>query len=466
LLIALTVVAGGTLGSAIHVLRAVTRAVPANMLGICTGMPSAVTGGPQTLPLTPWLHDRIQAAAGRSPGDPPLCFSDLDAAGITVRMVTSNLAQNRPFELPFVNNWVFKREEFVRLFPPDIVEWLVAHAHASDTVHLPDGFHFLPEAPSLPLVVAARFSLSFPVLFSAIPLYSISRAAFTAPHAGRAVSIAAEQLQRNWFSDGGISSNFPVHFFDRWLPARPTFGINLSELPRNAVANGRIDDRYLDSRRGAQDDTREGPTVDDAVRLPRANRPLGAEWSPLGPTEFGQAAGAGAGAVPSLFRFATSIFVTAQSYRDTMQSELAGYRDRIVQIRLAEGEGGLNLATSEKALASMKAKGDRAGLLLLEQFRFPEHQWVRLRTLFALLAAELDRLAPMLAGQLVPSLFTQQLAARSTPQQFAYARDAAWCAKAAAALEQLHALADQWHGSVFRDEPPKADSVLRVTPRI
>ena len=30
------------------------------------------------------------------------------------------------------------------------------------------------------------------------------------------------------FSDGGISSNFPVQIFDSPLPARPTFAINLA----------------------------------------------------------------------------------------------------------------------------------------------------------------------------------------------------------------------------------------------
>src|SRR5205807_10418438 len=34
----------------------------------------------------------------------------------------------------------------------------------------------------------------------------------------------------NWFSDGGICSNFPIQFFDAWLPKTPTFGINLAQL--------------------------------------------------------------------------------------------------------------------------------------------------------------------------------------------------------------------------------------------
>jgi predicted acylesterase/phospholipase RssA len=42
-------------------------------------------------------------------------------------------------------------------------------------------------------------------------------------------------LQQNWFSDGGIASNFPIHFFDAWLPRRPTFGVNLVSLPDEQI---------------------------------------------------------------------------------------------------------------------------------------------------------------------------------------------------------------------------------------
>lgn len=35
----------------------------------------------------------------------------------------------------------------------------------------------------------------------------------------------------NWFSDGGICANLPVHFFDAPLPTRPTFAIDLESFP-------------------------------------------------------------------------------------------------------------------------------------------------------------------------------------------------------------------------------------------
>ena len=63
----------------------------------------------------------------------------------------------------------------------------------------------------LPVLVATRMSLSFPGLLAAVPLWTVQD--------GKPV--------RHWVSDGGISSNFPVHLFDAWVPGRPTFGLNL-----------------------------------------------------------------------------------------------------------------------------------------------------------------------------------------------------------------------------------------------
>src|SRR2546426_11877014 len=88
----------------------------------------------------------------------------------------------------------------------------------------------------LPIVVAARFSLSFPLLISANSLYS--------PHPNTDI------LMTNWFSDGGITSNFPVHFFDSWFPGRPTFGLDLQSASgegavRPANTFGTDDDVFL-----------------------------------------------------------------------------------------------------------------------------------------------------------------------------------------------------------------------------
>src|SRR4029077_18073794 len=70
----------------------------------------------------------------------------------------------------------------------------------------------------LPVVVAARMSLSFPVLFSAVPLWAID---YSPKRKKR-------RVRRCRFSDGGICSNFPIHLFDAAIPKWPTFGISLA----------------------------------------------------------------------------------------------------------------------------------------------------------------------------------------------------------------------------------------------
>ena len=51
----------------------ITKHVVANGFGLCTGL----TEDPQHEALTPWLHNLIQRAAGRTATDPPLTFGDL-----------------------------------------------------------------------------------------------------------------------------------------------------------------------------------------------------------------------------------------------------------------------------------------------------------------------------------------------------------------------------------------------------
>ena len=81
---------------------------------------------------------------------------------------------------------------------------------------------------------------------------------------------------------------------------------------------------------------------------------------------------------------------------------------------------------------------------------------MRLRTLCWLLEAELDRLAPMLGGALVLALSDQQLSVRGTPHQFALPPGSRLVRKGCRRTGSTA-------GTRAPDEPPKADSVLRVT---
>jgi predicted acylesterase/phospholipase RssA len=84
-----------------------------------------------------------------------------------------------------------------------------------------------PSATDLPIVVAARMSMSFPFLFSAIPLYRVAIRDLKAAQNAGPFPIAS----KTWFSDGGLSSNMPIHFFDGPIPRWPTFALNLRGFP-------------------------------------------------------------------------------------------------------------------------------------------------------------------------------------------------------------------------------------------
>ena len=67
------------------------------------------------------------------------------------------------------------------------------------------------QSDDLPVVILARMSLSFPGLIAVVPLHRIDHTLVQLE--------GAQKIRRCLFSDGGISSNFPVHFFDRFLPS-------------------------------------------------------------------------------------------------------------------------------------------------------------------------------------------------------------------------------------------------------
>ena len=79
--------------------------------------------------------------------------------------------------------------------------------------------------------------------------------------------------------------------------------------------------------------------------------------------------------------FLLAVFESAQNYRDTSQARLPSYRERVVQIRLARDEGGINLTMPPATIARLIRLGEEAADALLTEFNFEHHQWVRLRVL-------------------------------------------------------------------------------------
>ena len=136
---------------------------------------------------------------------------------IDLRMMTTNLSMQRPNVLPDLGdrNYIFKEADFRALFPDLVVDHMKAHSEPHERSPRASALSRKPD--DLPVVVGARMSLSFPLLIAAVPLYP------------RRLLGNDRQPVKLSFSDGGISSNFPIHFFDALLPRRPTFGISLGD---------------------------------------------------------------------------------------------------------------------------------------------------------------------------------------------------------------------------------------------
>jgi predicted acylesterase/phospholipase RssA len=381
-------------------------------------------------PFADWLHARINHIAGVGRGD-IVTFKDLKEHEYPIRleMMTTNVTMCRPVRLPFESNvYLFCPEELARYFPPPVIAHLVANAKPSESgtkwscpSHA-DGEHpllHLPVGQDLPIILAVRMTLSFPGLISAVPLYAVDYA-------------SADPVPiRCWFSDGGISSNFPIHFFDALWPRRPTFGISLSPYPPDRPHA----DVYLrGATRAAQ------PRVRDTR---------------------------------SLTSFVAAILDTLQNWSDEGQATLPGYRDRIVEVHHAENEGGLNLTMSEESILSLCLRGYKAAVAL-EKFNFEQHRWARYRLAMAKLQEAVGDMAtkyddPLPDGADGYRAFLSDLPGKLTPKE-----TDGWLAGAVDRTDLLLAFAGRpWtapddglpgpNKPDFTDDAPRPSPDLRIT---
>lgn len=349
-------VIGAAAALSVRIALAVLRELPANRFGMCTGLTQP---GYMTPALTNWLTDEIDRVAGREcgPTDPPLTFGDLIGSDpskpkITLAVMTTNLSSRRPYRLPFrTRQFLFRKSEFASLFPTRVVKHMVEKSEAfpKNKPQLEDYYYF-PRPENVPIVVAARMSLSFPGLISAIPLYSRD---FTL------IGEKKDTPQLCWFSDGGLSSNFPIHFFDQLWPNVPTFAIALEEHKQ---------DRHGDKRVHMADSPQSG------ILIPiREIRTLG--------------------------KFVMSLLDAAKDWQDNLQSTLPGYRERIVRVALKEEEGGLNLTMPPEIISALTNLGAEAGELAATEFDLQEHRWRRFLVAMARIEETLDELLRSYDGE-------------------------------------------------------------------
>jgi predicted acylesterase/phospholipase RssA len=407
LLALVALVAAAAVGLVILAMR-LRRGLEEGGFGVCGGRPQPRSGAPA---LSDWLHERIQACAGRAVDDPPVTFRDLAENvpdPIVLRLITTDLSHGRPVLLPVESRaYLFRRADLNAVIPEGVVEWMWGRAEVPEWIELAtereaEEFRYLP-ADDMPILLAARLSLSFPVLISAVRLWS-----YDALGGG---------LLETWMSDGGISSNFPIHFFDAFLPGHPTFGLDLAP---GAAAAG-IPEVWMPDRPGDQ-------------RPPR--------WRGVG----------------DLVGFLRQIADVMQNWRDTMQAEMPGSRDRICQIRLAEGEGGLNVDMDREAVDSLIGKGRLAGRTIVEGFdarRWENHRFTRYLTSMQRLQVELQRMGDRFEAY-EPSL----AGGAKEVDEYRSCHDETWCREAARETADLLDVARRWGpGGVdfFQDRGCRSD---------
>jgi hypothetical protein len=371
-------------------------------------------------PLTTWLADEFDALAGKTDEAEPLTLGDLAAHGVSLKMFTTNLTDGTPYTLPFRSRkFFFAPEEFRDRFPDRIVRWMVDHTPSPRSPEEEDTFaqmrlHDPPLLPmpspnDLPVVVITRMSLSFPFLLSAVPLWAYL-------WSQESVGMAPTQC---WFSDGGITSNFPLHFFDSPLPRWPTFAMNLGP----------------------------GEDLDPLDQCENI-------WAPLGNDQGIEARW---GEIRNMTAFAHAILDTMQNWMDNAQSRVPGYRDRVVVVKHTDDEGGMNLSMPTEQIERLVERGRCAGRFFVNRFAnrpslnprdrmgWENHRWLRYRTTMSLvedLAIGTARGYDWVPDAQLARTYPELLAARDLPSY-------AWCSaeqrtRAAELTESLIELARDW----------------------
>lgn len=393
-------------GVALAITHRVSHAIPDNMYGICSGNARPGATAPA---LTPWLTELIERCAGRAGvADAPLTFGELaQAGGPELAMMTTNITNHTAHRLPWTSQefW-FDPDEFARLFPKAVVDHMVAHppplpdtaAKAREAElyrELLEPLCPLPAPAGLPIVVAARMSLSFPILLSAVPLHRIDWSSTENQRLdaelqkwlrGELPDRPAEhpRAERCWFTDGGVSSNFPVHFFDAPLPRRPTFAINLRPFHPDHSED--------------DDESKNVWMVESAMGGHLA-------W-------WYRRADPGGLLDPRLGAFLGDIVRTMQNRVDDAQLRMPGMRDRVVHVSLTDEQGGMNLAMAPEVITRLTERGQAAGAQLVRRFAeeraegeplsWRDHRWTRLRSAMPAVAEFLADLAEAYDLQLGP----------------------------------------------------------------
>jgi hypothetical protein len=280
-------------------------------------------------------------------------------------------------------------------------------------------YYYFSDQGRLPLIVAARMSLSFPGLISAVSLW---RRDFTLVN-----DAEQKKLRRCIFSDGGSSSNFLILFFDRLLPNNPTFAISLDEYDERRDRHGNV---WLPSTSGS-----------------------GSEL-PVQPFD-------------GLGGFLMRLISSAKDWQDNLQSALPGYRERIAHVVLQPTEGGLNLAMDEATILRLAGYGEQAGETLRKKFDLDSHRWRRFLVAMARMEETLDEVAKAYEGASGGLEAFADFLARYAREPDQYKQDAATLAAMLRRGKDLATVGTSWRvpPTVRDGHIPKPATNLRISPK-
>jgi hypothetical protein len=280
-------------------------------------------------------------------------------------------------------------------------------------------------------------SLAVPGLIASVPFYERRKEGSQPEHV------------EHWFSDGAITSNFPVHFFDALLPGHPTFGLDLMGAPDPELAE-------------VVDDASADPTLRHVYLPGHPTDPEPLRWA--GIQGFGG--------------FVGQVLDTGLNWRDTLQMEMPGFRERVCHIRLDADEGGLNLSMKEEAVRELMQRGAYAGESFAG-FSFPTHRFTRYLMLMQMLETELQRARDRFGFDRPEgddaAWFRDRLTATLDDKRYPWtnANTPAWCAEAREATQALLDLTAEWGsdepGSLGFDRPdqtPTPRPALRIVPPV
>ena len=327
-------------------------------------LPGTTQKGRDGAAIIDWLADQIDMIAGNWPDnsapDRPLTTGDLRGAddqekySIDLAAITTDLTSQRPFQLPLKipNHHYFLEKEMNAVIPPRVVRWMMTQSSGQEKQITIDGntetIYPLPVADKFPIILSARLSMSFPGLIQAVPLWRKDK--------------VAGKWVRCLFSDGGISSNLPVHMFDSWLPRRPTFAITL--------------DSYDETRHGQH--PADQTNVENRVHFSGEIRDV-FKYRPV--------------KIAGIFSFLKFMFYSAKDWQDRLQSNLTGFDERVATIYLDSSQGRLNLGMGRDDIKLLQSYGALAGQKIVNDFDFDENRLRRALSILPILGTNLEAVA-------------------------------------------------------------------------